>query len=109
MRTMVAYLILMAVNNHAVRVQVNKRKPQCGIGSASLWSDRYYLRMNYKRDSDFLPYAIGGINSLPMEVENGFMVDINPLLGAYSRITNVNLADFGFSNLIITFEDNQGK
>lgn len=104
MKTLTAYLTLMAVNNHGAKVSVN-RKGSSREERPDLWSDRYYLRINNKRESDLLPYAIEGINTAPVEVENGFSVDINPLIGAYLRITGENLADKGFANLIITFDD----
>lgn len=104
MKTLAAYLTLMAVNNHGIKISVNRKGSSRGE-RPDLWSDRYYLRINNKRESDFLPYAIEGIDATPVEVEDGFTVDINPLIGAYLRITGVNLADHGFANLIITFND----
>ena len=104
MKTLAAYLTLMAVNNHGAKISVN-RKGNSREERPDLWSDRYYLRINNKRESDLLPYAIEGIDAAPVEVENGFSVDINPLIGAYLRITGDNLADKGFANLIITFDD----
>lgn len=104
MKTLAAYLTMMAVNNHGAKIKVDKRG-NSRESRPELWSDRYYLRINNKRDSDFLPYAVEGLDSTPIEVDNGFAVDINPLIGAYLRITNVNLADHGFSNLVITFDE----
>ena len=104
MKTLVAYLTLMAVNNHNAKIKVDK-KGSSRDSRPSLWSDRYYLRINNKRDSDLLPYAIEGINAIPIEVDDGFTVDINALIGAYLRITGVNLADYGLANLIINFEN----
>ena len=105
MKTLATYLTLMAVNNHRAKIGVNKKGNSRGEERPDLWSDRYYLRINNKRDSDFLPYAIAGINATPSEVENGFTTDINPLIGAYLRVTGVNLVDYGFANLVITFDD----
>lgn len=104
MKTLAAYLTLMAVNNHGVKISVNRKGSSRGK-RPDLWSDRYYLRINNKRESDLLPYAIEGVDATPLDVENGFTVDINPLIEAYLRITGVNLADNGFANLIISFED----
>ena len=105
MKTMTAYLTLMAVNNHRAKIGVNKKGNSRGEERPDLWSDRYYLRINNKRDSDLLPYAIEGVNASPIEVEDGFAVEMDPLIGAYRRITGENLANYGFSNLIITFEN----
>lgn len=104
MKTLAAYLTMMAANNHGAKIKVDKRG-NSRESRPELWSDRYYLRINNKRESDLLPYAIEGIDSSPIEVENGFAIEINPLIGAYRRITNVNLADHGFSNLAITFDE----
>ena len=105
MKTLAAYLTLMAVNNHSAKIKVDKKGSSRGAERPELWSDRYYIRINNKRDSDFLPYAIEGINAAPIEVDNGFSVDVNALIGAYLRITGVNLADYGFANLIISFDE----
>lgn len=104
MKTLSAYLTLMVVNNHGAKIKVNRKGPSRDE-RPDLWSDRYYLRINNKRESDFLPYAIEGIDATPIEVENGFSVDINPLIEAYLRITGENLADHGFANLVVTFGD----
>lgn len=104
MKTLAAYLTMMAANNHGAKIKVDK-KGNSRESRPELWSDRYYLRINNKRESDLLPYAIEGLDSTPIEVDNGFTVDINPLIGAYLRITNENLADHGFSNLVITFDE----
>lgn len=105
MKTLAAYLTLMAVNNHSAKIKVDRKGNSRGAERPDLWSDRYYLRINNKRDSDFLPYAIEGIDATPIEVDNGFTVDMNHLIGAYLRITGINLANYRFANLVITFDD----
>lgn len=105
MKTLAAYLTLMAVNNHRAKIQVNKRASKRREKAPDLWSFIYYLRINNKRDSDFLPPAIEGINATPVDVTNGFTVDMNTLIGAYKRVTGVSLDDYGFTNLIIDFSN----
>lgn len=105
MITLATYLTLMAVNNHGAKIEVNKKGYKRGMEIPDLWSNRYYLRINHKRNSDLLPSAIEGVNAARIEIEHGFVVDMNPLIGVYMRITGVNLVDYGFSNLIINFDD----
>jgi hypothetical protein len=105
MKTLAAYLTLMAVNNHGARIKVDRKGNPRKDERPDLWSDQYYLRINNKRDSDILPYAIEGINAAPIEVDNGFTIDVNPLIGAYIRVTGINLADYGFANLVISFDE----
>ena len=105
MKSLAVYLTLMAVNNHSAKIEVNKKGYKRGMETPDLWSNRYYLRINHKRNSDLLPPAIEGVNAAPVEVENGFAVDMNPLIGAYMRITDVNLADYKFANLIVNFDE----
>ena len=109
MKTLVAYLTLMAVNNNNAKIKVDRKGNSRGSERPDLWSDRYYLRINNKRDSDFLPYAIEGINAIPVEVDDGFTVDMNALIGAYQRITGVDLAEYGFANLVVTFDELSDK
>ena len=105
MKTLAAYLTLMAVNNHGAKISVNRRGNARGEERPDLWSDIYYLRINSKRDSDLLPYAIEGIDSTPFDVDDGFAVDIDPLVGAYLRITGIDLSEHGFAHLIVSFAE----
>lgn len=104
MKTLATYLTLMAVNNHGAKIEVNKKGYKRGMEIPDLWSNRYYLRINHKRNSDLLPPAIEGVNAAQIEIEHGFAVDMNPLIGVYMRVTGVNLVDYGFANLIINFD-----
>ncbi len=104
MKTLAAYLTLMAVNNHDAKISVGKKGKSRAI-RPELWGNQFYLRINNKRESDLLPYALGGIYESQVEVDNGFAVDVNSLIGAYIRITGVNLADYGFLNLVISFDE----
>ena len=104
-KTLAAYLTMLAINNHKVKVGVGSKANKWKESRPEYWSDKYYLRLNNKKESDLLPYAVAGINASPIEVENGFTLEISPLLGAYRRITGVDLQEYGFVNLIIDFDD----
>lgn len=102
MKTLAAYLTLMAVNNHKVKIAsevINKS----GSERPDLWGDIYRITLNGKRDSDLLQYAIKGIRSNAIEIDNGFVFDSVPLSGAYKRATRVSLLDYGFNNMIVSF------
>ena len=102
MKTLAAYLTLMAVNNHKVKVAtevINKS----GSERPDLWGDIYRITLNGKRDSDLLQYAIKGVKSSAIEIDNGFVFNPVPLSGAYKRITRVNLLDYGFNNMIVSY------
>lgn len=102
MKTLAAYLTLMAVNNHKIKIAaeiINKS----GSERPDLWGDIYRITMNGKRDSDLLQYAIKGIKSNTIEIDNGFVFNPVPLSGAYKRITRVNLLDYGFNNMIVSY------
>lgn len=104
MKTLAAYLTMMAVNNHGAKIKVDKRG-NSRESRPELWGNQFYLRINNKRESDLLPYALGGIYESQIVVDNGFAADVNSLIGAYLRITGVNLADYGFYNLVVSFDD----
>ena len=102
MKTLAAYLTLMAVNNHKVKIAsevINKS----GSERPDLWGDIYRITLNGKRDSDLLQYAIKGIRSNAIESDNGFVFDPVPLSSAYKRATRVSLLDYGFNNMIVSF------
>lgn len=94
----------MAVNNHGAKISVNK-KGKSQSKRPELWGNQFYLRINNKRESDLLPYALGGIYESQIVVDNGFAADVNSLIGAYLRITGANLADYRFHNLVVSFDD----
>lgn len=104
-KTLSAYLTLLAINNHKVSASAGSKSNRRKENRPEFWSDRYYLRLNNKKESDLLPYVVAGINTTQIEVDNGFTLDIRPLLGAYRRITDVDLTDYGFANLIIDFDE----
>lgn len=104
-KTLAAYLTMLAINNHKVKVSVGAKANRLKENRPEYWSDKYYLRLNNKKESDLLPYIVAGINSSPIEVDNGFNLEISPLRGAYRRITGVDLLEYGFANLVIDFDD----
>ena len=104
-KTLAAYLTMLAINNHRVSVSVGAKANKWGESRPEYWSDRYYLRLNNKKESDLLPYVVAGINATDIEIDNGFTLDIRPILGAYRRITDVDLQEYGFANLIIDFDE----
>jgi hypothetical protein len=104
-KTLAAYLTMLAINNHKVKVAVGAKANRLKENRPEYWSDKFYLRLNNKTESDLLPYIVAGINASPIEVDNGFTLEISPLLGAYRRITGVDLQEYGFVNLVISFDD----
>ena len=103
MKTLSAYLTMMAINNHKVKMAVELVN-KSGSGRPDLWGDLYRLKLNEKRDSDFLQYAIKGISSTAIEVDNGYYFEATPLIGAYKRITRTDLQEYGIGNMIISFD-----
>ncbi len=104
-KTLAAYLTMLAVNNHKVKVGVRAKANRWQESRPEYWSDKYFLRLNYKKESDLLPYAVAGINSSPIEIDNGFTLEISPLLEAYQRLTSVDLQKYGLANLIVDFDN----
>lgn len=102
MKTLSAYLTMMAINNHKVKLSVDLIN-KSGSERPDLWGDFYRLKLNEKRDSDFLQYAIKGISTSPIEVDNGFYFEAIPLIGAYKRITRKDLQEYGLGNMIVSF------
>ena len=103
MKTLSAYLTMMAINNNKVKLSVELIN-KSGSERPDLWGDLYRLKLNEKRDSDFLQYAIKGISSTAIEVDNGFYFEATPLIGAYKRITRTDLQEYGLGNMIISFD-----
>ena len=105
LKTLAAYLILLAAENHGYSVSVKK-----GIGSKypyknAMWADMFYLELGGKKNSDLLPAAVRAAESAPFEVENGLALNVVPLIEAYKKLTGVNLEELGLANVVVQFAD----
>ena len=101
-KTFAAYLTLLAINNHNVRYDIEQFSNRNNVSKPNLWADVFSLRLNFKKNSDFLPAVMEGIMDAPVLVENGFMIDTTSIRMAYKRITEVDLEEFGLSNIILS-------
>ena len=59
-KTLAAYLTMLAINNHKVKVGVGSKANKWKESRPEYWSDKFYLRLNNKKESDLLPYAVSG-------------------------------------------------
>ena len=105
-RTLAAYMNLLIINCFELenieafsRTLTNIR----GTSKPDLWADHMVLKLDNQRNSDMLPYVWAGANLVPLELDNGFMIDITPLVEGYESVTGDNLADEGLINMIITY------
>ena len=105
-RTFAAYMNLLIINNFELenieafsRTFANVR----GASKPDLWADHMLLKLDNKRNSDMLPYVWSGANQIPLKLDNGFMIDVTPIVEGYMNLTGDNLADEGLANMIITY------
>ena len=100
MHTLAAYLTLLAVNNHDLKVSIEQMTSDLNASRPELWVDMYSMKFNLKKKSDFRIGAMKCLDS-PFEVENGFFININPLVSMYKKVTGVDLDEYGFNSIII--------
>jgi len=105
-RTIAGYLTTLAINNHELGVEAKTYSNNKNEIRPEQWADRFVIKLNHKKNSDLLPYVCEGATSHPIEIENGFMIDIDPLVEAYKRLTGVDLAEKGLANMVLTYGDN---
>ena len=105
-KTLAAYMNLIIINCFELenieafsRAITNVR----GESKPELWADHMVLKLDNKRNSDMLPYVWAGANQASLTVDNGFMIDITPLVEGYKSVTGDNLVDEGLTNMIITY------
>ena len=105
-RTLAAYINLLIINNfdmdniEAYSMAFANIK---GETKPDLWADQMVLRFDNQKGSDMLPYVWRGANMVPLNLDNGFMIDITPLVEGYKNLTGDNLVDEGLVNMIITY------
>ena len=102
-RTIAGYLTTLLINNHDPGVEAKSYSNSKSETRPEQWADRYVLKFNHKKNSDLLPYVWEGATNHPIEVDNGFMIDVNPLIEAYRRLTGVDLAEKRLANMILTY------
>ena len=68
-----------------------------------LWADHMVLKLDNQKGSDMLPYVWKGANMIPLNLKNGFIIDITPLVEGYKNLTGDNLVDEGLTNIILTY------
>ena len=104
-RTFAAYITLLIINNFdRCSISVNRYSNNKNEPRPEMWADSMVLRFNNKKNSDILPDVWKGANMAPVEMDNGFTIDITPLVQGYMRLTGDNLADEGLGNIILTHE-----
>ena len=105
-RTLAAYINLLIINNfdmdniEAYSMAFANIK---GETKPDLWADQMVLKFDNQKGSDMLPYVWKGANTVPLKLDNGFMIDITPLVEGYKKLTGDNLVDEGLNNMIITY------
>ena len=103
-RTLAAYIDLLVINTFDnCRIGANTYSNKRNETKPELWADHIALRLDNKKNSDMLPYVWEGANRAPIEVDNGFMIDITPLVEGYLRLTGDNLADEGLPNMVLSY------
>lgn len=105
-RTLAAYINLLIINNfdmdniEAYSIAFANAK---GETKPDLWADHMVLKLDNQKGSDMLPYVWKGANMIPLNMDNGFMIDITPLVEGYKKLTGDNLVDEGLNNMVITY------
>jgi len=105
-RTLAAYMNLLIINNFELEnIEAFSRAfaNANGASKPDLWADHMILKLDNQRNSDMLPYVWDGANRVPLQIDNGFMIDITPIVEGYKNITGDNLVDEGLTNMIITY------
>ncbi len=105
-RTLAAYINLLIINTfemdsiEAYSVAFANVK---GDIKPELWADHMVLKLDNQKNSDMLPFVWEGANRAPVKLDNGFMIDITPLVEGYKNLTGDNLVDSGLTNMIVTY------
>ena len=105
-RTLAAYINLLIINNFELENIEAFSFAFANVSGASkpeMWADHMVLKLDNQKNSDMLPFVWAGANRIPLKIDNGFMIDITPLVEGYEKLTGDNLVDKGLTNMILTY------
>ena len=104
-RTLAAYIVLLIINLFTdCHFDVKRYANRKNESRPELWADTMMLKLDHKKNSDILPFVWQGADRAPIEMEDGFILDITPLVEGYKRLTGDDLVEKGLCNIILTHE-----
>ena len=101
MHTLAAYLTLLAMNNHDLKISVEQMSAKPDESRIDLWMDMYALKFNLKKKSDFRSAAVKGLETQFL-AKDGFLLDLDQLIATYKKVTGVDLEFYGLTSIAIT-------
>ena len=104
-RTLAAYIVLLIINLYTdCHFDVTRYANRKNETRPELWADTMMLKLDHKKNSDILPFVWQGANRSPVDLEDGFILDITPLVEGYKRLTGEDLVEKGLCNIILTHD-----
>ncbi len=101
-RALAAYMDLLVINNFDdCSIDARRYPNKNNEASPERWTGFLALILDGKKNSDMLPFVWKGAD-LGGEVENGFTVDIAPLVEGFKKLTGVRLSDEGLRKMTLT-------
>lgn len=104
-KTLAAVLSYIAVNEHGLWFHTTNYLNQVKKGaepSGPLWGDMCSVSVGKKNQYvDFLPCCTAGASVGTFMVVSGMTLMVDDVICEYKKLTGVNLAEFGLSNLFI--------
>lgn len=100
-KTMATVLYGLAMNEHNCNIRVTHMADKGKINTDYDWSYDMSLKIGLKREIDFREAGLLSVRNVPVEVEGGMYISVDPLIKAYKSTIGVNLADYGFGDIMI--------
>ncbi len=109
-RALAAYMDLLIINNFDdCSIDARRYPNKNNEASSERWTGFLALVLDKKKNSDMLPFVWRGANLSEEKVENGFILDITPLVEGYKKLTGGKLTDEGLTDMTLTHGERDSK
>ncbi len=95
-KSLASYLFLLAMNEHNCTLKVNQMATAIIPASQNegpLWGGVLRIKTGIRRELDYLPAVIEGVQMLPVPSKPLLMFTMNPVIRAYRSSTGIDLTD----------------
>lgn len=105
-RALAAYINLLIINNFdECSIDVRRWPAKDNEARPDRWTGFLSLKLDGQKNSDMLPFVWKGANENEEEVNNGFVIKIDPLVNGYKKLTGGKLTDEGLTDITLKYEE----
>ena len=105
-RALAAYINLLIINNFDdCSIDARRYPSKDNEARPDRWTGFLSLVLDKKKNSDMLPFIWEGANEDDKQLKTGFILDIQPLVEGYKKLTGSKLTNEGLTDIKLTYEE----